>query len=143
MEVRPIARLSRHRLCACGCGEPITGRRSRRFYSDACRKRHNRGSASRQNVPLAGPAGRESRTRAKPPPGIPDVRVADTELSEVHCPCGRLTPGIYGPLQVSAYCADCVEAERCPCGSRPAWHGRPAHPVDIRPAQAHNRGGGP
>lgn len=127
MEVRPVAHLSRHRLCACGCGQPITGRRSKRFYSDAHRKRHHRGSTPHQNVPLAGPAGRESRTRANPAPAIPVVRVTDTEPREVRCPCGRLMPRIDGPLQASAYCADCMEDERCPCYNRPAWHGSPAH----------------
>ena len=59
VEVRPGRHASRRRLCACTCGQSITGRRSRRFYSDACRKRHNRGSAPLQNATQAGPARRE------------------------------------------------------------------------------------
>ena len=52
--------------------------------------------------------------------GTHNVRALDTEVS---CRCGRALPRIYGPLQVSVYCAGCVEAERCPCYSRPNWHG--------------------
>lgn len=35
--------LADSRVCACGCGQPIRGDRRKRFFSDACRMRVNRG----------------------------------------------------------------------------------------------------
>ena len=103
----------RPRLCACGCGEPITGQRTKRFVSDSHRKRFCR--LGRVLEPSQRPpAKRESRTHPGPPAGTPNVRALDSR-TEVSCSvCGRPLPKLYGPLQVSAYCADCVQADRCP-----------------------------
>jgi hypothetical protein len=106
------------RPCACGCGREITGRKSRRYYSDACRKR---GERATQSAPLRARGGLESRTQEEPATAIPDVTVTDRE--PVLCPCGRPLPKLDGPLQVAAYCADCVQDQRCPCYTRPAWGG--------------------
>ena len=111
------------RLCACGCGQPITGQRSKKFYSDACRKRFVR-SARPHNAPQTSPLARETRTRTKPAMGTPVVRESDTNPTEINCPCGRPLPRIYGPLPENAYCKECVQDRRCPCYNRPAWQHR-------------------
>jgi len=98
------------RLCACGCGQAITGRRSRLYASDACRKRFTRGSPPHHTAPLRGRSGRESRTRDEPATSTPDVRVIDTEPRPVHCSgCWSLMPKLQGPLPVPAYCRECVD----------------------------------
>ncbi len=73
------------RTCACGCGQALAGRKSRRFYSDACRKRFNRASTPRQDTPRRSRSERESRTTAEPAPVIPDVRATDTKPRQVYC----------------------------------------------------------
>lgn len=95
--------------CACGCGQPVTGRRSKRFFTDACRKRHNRGSTPAQTAPLRSRSGREPRTQDEPATTTPDVRVTDTERQPVHCAgCWCLMPRLEGPLPVPTYCRECV-----------------------------------
>ena len=109
------------RSCACGCGQPILGQRSKKFYSDSHRKRFNRSGRTLEPTQRS-PAKRESRTPPELATGTPNVRALDSR-TEVSCSaCGRPLPRLYGPVQVNAYCADCVQAERCPCYSRPAWH---------------------
>ncbi len=101
--------MSRARLCACGCGQPVTGRRSRRFYSDACRKRFSRGSATHRSGSQPAATARESRTDGNPAPAIPGVRESDTKPREVFCAgCGSLMLRLEGPLPVAAYCRECV-----------------------------------
>ena len=109
--------------CLCGCGQPITGRRSKRYVSDSHRKRHNRASTYHGGGAVRARRGRESRTRNVPGTTTQDVRVTDTEPREVHCPCGRLLPRLRGPLPVAVYCHGC-EGVACPCANRPAWHRR-------------------
>ncbi len=94
------------RLCLCGCGRTVTGQRSKKFYSDACRKRFDRGSAPRQDASLASSVDRESRTNTQIAPGISAVRELDRE---VHCSgCWSLMPKLSGPLPVPAFCRDCA-----------------------------------
>ncbi len=55
------------RKCACGCGRPLKGqRRTRRYYSDACRKKHTRGSS--QKAPQRRQGQRETRTNGEDAP---------------------------------------------------------------------------
>ncbi len=118
-----MATLPRHshkkRLCACGCGQEVTGQRSKKFVSDSHRKRFNRSGRVLESTQRPR-TGQESRTPPESATGTPDVRALDTEAACAACGCPM--PKIYGRLQVSVYCADCVGANRCPCGSRPAWH---------------------
>ena len=110
MEVRPVAHLSRHRLCACGCGRPVSGRRTRKFYSDACRVRAHRGSGPdiAANRPRAAENPLHSG-RAVSQGG--DVTLSDTKLCDVRCVrCGSQLAGLRGPLQEPAYCRRCVPA---------------------------------
>ena len=95
------------RLCACGCGQPVTGRRSRRFYSDACRVKAHRRGAPRVNSKVATVA-------ENPLQGVgavsQDTSVPETYLGtrEVFCPgCGSPMPRLRGPLPVPAYCREC------------------------------------
>ena len=111
------------RSCACGCGQPITGRKSKRFLSDACRKWANRTPTPHQNVPIAGPVGRETRTTTAPVQStggtVDDVRELDTKSRDVYCAvCGSPMPKLRGPLPVAAYSNDCVVGGRCLCASR-------------------------
>ena len=125
------------RVCACGCGEPITGRRTKLYYSRACAKRAERNLGP---SPRSSPDAKVAHVGENPPQGDKsvsqgrDVAVTDTK-QPVFCPCGRgPLPRLYGPMQVSAWCADCVEAERCPCYSRPAWHQFGRSPQKARAA---------
>ena len=86
------------RKCACGCGRPVTGRRSRRYCSDACRKRHDRGGSKtpHRNASKRPQRGGETRTSEgaalRHYPDGQDVRVTDTD---VYCSgCGRLLPNL-------------------------------------------------
>jgi hypothetical protein len=99
------------RLCACGCGRPLKGQKSQRFFSDGCRKRANRAPAPRHNTPQHDPGAREPRTQPEPAPGIPGVRALDTNPREVFCAgCGSPMPRLEGPLPVPAYCRECALA---------------------------------
>ena len=90
-------------------GRPVVGRRSRRFCSDACRKRFTKSSTSLQTAPPRGRGGRESRTQDEPATTTPDVRVTDTEPRPADCSgCWSLMPRLEGPLQVTAYFRECV-----------------------------------
>jgi hypothetical protein len=58
------------RLCACGCGEALKGRRSQRFVSDAHRKRSRRAeSAVNEQVKVEAAAGALPADRTAPPNG--------------------------------------------------------------------------
>jgi hypothetical protein len=100
--------MSSSRLCACGCGQPLTGRKSKRFYSDACRvKTHRRGvpQIDSKVPPVAENPLQGSEAVSQ------DTPVTETYLEprEVHCRgCGSLMPKLEGPLPVPAYCRECV-----------------------------------
>ena len=108
MEVKPGRHASHRRLCACGCGRPVTGRRSKRFYSDACRVRAHRGSGP--EIAANGPRAAENPLHsggAVSQGG--DVTLADTKLCAVRCSgCWCVLPRLRGPLPVRAYCRECV-----------------------------------
>ncbi len=112
------------RLCLCGCGETVTGRKTKLYYSRACAKRAARSGPQ----PLSTAVAKASSVGENPPQGDKAVAqgggVAVTDTKQpIYCPCGRgPLPRLFGPIQVPVYCADCVQAERCPCYSRPAWH---------------------
>ena len=114
---------SRKRVCPCGCGHHVMGRKSKKFYSPACRVKTHRGGPSRADAKapsVAEKALQDSGALAQDG----GVTLTDTNAPEVHCPCGRLMPKLEGPLSVVAYCFDCVQDHRCPCYNRPAWQGR-------------------
>ena len=112
------------RLCACGCGEPVTGRKTKLYYSRACAKRAARSGPQPHSSAVA----KVAHVGENPPQGGKSVSqgggvaVTDTKQPASCSACGRPLPRLYGSVQVSAYCADCVQAERCPCYNRPAWH---------------------
>jgi len=108
------------RPCACGCGQPVTGRRSRRFYSDACRVKAHRGDPSSAAAKVAHVGENPLQSSGVAPQ---DGSVTLTDTKPAYCVgCGELMPRLEGPLPVPAFCADCVREERCPCYNRPAWH---------------------
>ncbi len=95
----------RARSCLCGCGQEVTGQRSKRFYSDGCRKRFDRSGRALEPSQRT-PAKRESRTPPEPATGAQNVRESDTE---VRCSgCWSVMPRLEGPLPVPTYCRRCV-----------------------------------
>ena len=109
------------RPCLCGCGRSVTGRKTKKFYSPACRVKYHRDQLS-SPVAKAPSVGEKPSQGSKPVPQYGSVTPTDTKQPVSCSACGCPLPRIYGPLQVPVYCAGCVEAERCPCYSRPAWH---------------------
>ena len=108
------------RLCACGCGQEIDGRRNKLFVNDTHSKR------CRRNGDLNAPENAHKAPEGGSGAGLvtdcgPDDDVRD--YIEVCCSsCHRVRPGWEGPLQVKYFCRECVEAGLCPCENRPPWH---------------------
>ncbi len=107
--------MPRPRLCGCGCGQPVTGRKSKRFCSDACPAKNHRRSHSDS-------AARASAEGANPlhEGGAVSDHVGDGSVTvtdrEVRCSgCGSPISRLVGPLPVASYCRGCVEGGRCPC----------------------------
>jgi hypothetical protein len=107
--------MPRPRLCACGCGRPLTGRKGKRFYSPGCRvKGHRRGAPQ---IDSKVPAVAENPLQGQGPVSQDGgVTLTDTKPADVYCAgCGSLMPKLEGPLPVAAYCSRCVND-----GSRPS-----------------------
>ena len=90
-------------VCACGCRRAIVGRRSKRFYSDACRVRAHRGARPTAAEVAENPLQRGQVIRR-------DGGVTLTR--DVHCRgCGSVLSKIRGPLPVAAYCRKCAPTD--------------------------------
>jgi hypothetical protein len=94
----------RIRLCLCGCGQKLQGRKSKRFLDDAHRKwftRHGRQPRSAQR-PGDGPqTGLDPKTV---PRDRSDTDVRETN-TDVYCSsCHRVRPRWLGPLPARNFC---------------------------------------
>jgi hypothetical protein len=98
--------------CACACGRVVRGqRRSRRFYSTACRVRWNRRQEAMSVATLARKVGRGGGAVS-----LDGAVTLTTERREVHCrACGRDLTALDGPLPFPAYSQDCAATGACGC----------------------------
>src|SRR3990172_2711846 len=101
---KPVIR-ARVLPCKCGCGRtPSAQRWTRKFFSDACRKRFSRnGSAASLQRPQEGQEQEQGR-RTPRHYHSDDVPVTDTE---VHCSgCLKMIDGLAGPFLYGATVAN-------------------------------------
>lgn len=110
------------RLCACGCGRRVTGRRNRWYFSTACRMAATRKRRLRYHIQIA-----EGGARRPGRPKTDTNRVTDSDtnvkISSVHCSgCRKTLPKLIGPLPCAAFCKQCVADGTAEEYVRRPWH---------------------